>query len=159
MKESSLRIGGLPLPISFLIVATSTRFFATNFRKDWPTCELKNFCRSSYIFEIIIHFLADKLFLIWLCNTPLHITPEGWIVYSIVYSPFQKEIQQMQFWVEKFVKKILVSISDKAFKFERTGFFQTWLMALITWFRKSYLCLISSLQEGSDLSFSWPLSD
>ena len=31
-------------------------------------------------------------------------------------------------------------------------------MALIIWFRKSYLCLTSSLQESSNLSFSWPLS-
>ena len=89
MKGGSLRTGGLPLPMSFLILATSTRFLAHNFRKDWSTCALKNFCHSSYIFEIITHFLADKLFLIWHSNTPLNTTPEGWMVYSIVYSPLK----------------------------------------------------------------------
>ena len=67
--------------------------------------------------------------------------------------------------VERFVplssqfKITLVSISKKAFKFKRIGFFSKLTDgALIIWFRKSYLCLTSSLQGSWNLSFSWPLS-
>ena len=70
----------------------------------------------------------------------------------------------MQFLVERFVplssqfKIILVSTSEKPFQFERTGFF--FKLDLWHWsFDSENLCLTSSLQESSNLSFSWPLSD
>ena len=64
-----------------------------------------------------------------------HLKDEWYIVLYILHCKisliikFKKEIQQRQFLVERFVplssqfKIILVPISKKAFKFERTGFF------------------------------------
>ena len=60
-----------------------------NFRKDWSTCALKNFCHSSCVFGIITHFLAEKIFLVWHSNTLLNTTPEGWMVFNIVHSSLQ----------------------------------------------------------------------
>ena len=78
--RATLRIGGLPLPILFLLLATLAQdFLEHNFRKDQSTCALKIFCHSSYIFEIETHFLADKLFLIWHSDTK-NTTPAGWMI-------------------------------------------------------------------------------
>ena len=76
--------------VSGLLFWESTNFWVHNFRKDWSTCTLKNFCHSSYIFGNKTHFLADKRFLIWHSNTLFNTTPQGSMVYSIDVKPFYK---------------------------------------------------------------------
>lgn len=52
LKESTLRIDGLPLPIFLLILATSTRLFGTQLQKGLMYLNIKIFLHSSYIFGI-----------------------------------------------------------------------------------------------------------
>ena len=117
LKESSLRIGGFPLPISFLIIAT--RFFGTQLQKGLIYLCIKKFRQSSYIFGIITFFLADKLFLIWQSNTLLNTTPEGWMIFNIahyrseilfLYQKCQKSFKNLNVWYMFFMYLLYVNM-------------------------------------------------
>ena len=121
MKESFLRIGGLPLRKSFLILPTSKRFWAHNFGKDWSTCTLTNPV-------IALIFSNDFLFDTLTLSSVQHLKHEWYIVLYILHCKISL-IQQMQFLVKRCVslrnklKKILLSISEKAFKPVKIGYF------------------------------------
>ena len=85
MKESFVKVGGLFLPKTSLVLVTCSRFLVCSFRKVRSTSALKSFHGHSYFWNYNPSTNRQLIFLISAQAHPSTI-PEGWMVQVVEYT-------------------------------------------------------------------------